>query len=100
MRLARRAGTDRAPVAAAVGLALLLVLGAAGGQWLRDGETVTPARGAPTERDFLTVDGAALHSRPTTGPEWDALRAAADRPGRIDLADQDSTTPARAVAAA
>jgi hypothetical protein len=49
----------------------------------------------------MLVDGAQLASRPTSGAAWDAVvRAAGDRSGGVDLANQDNTHAARTLAAA
>jgi hypothetical protein len=49
----------------------------------------------------MLLDGAALAARPTSGAAWEAVvRAAGDRSGGVDLANQDSTHAARTMAAA
>ncbi len=59
---------------------------------------------APTVRaggGGILMSAGGLASRPTTGPAWDAVvKAAADRSGGVDLADQDNTHAARTLAAA
>jgi hypothetical protein len=51
------------------------------------------------EQDLLIAPRDAIMELPTTGPAWDAVVAAADKPLVPDLSDQDNRTPAYAVAA-
>jgi hypothetical protein len=57
--------------------------------------TAIPAPGT------MLADAAVLAERPTSGRAWDAVvKAAGDRSGSVNLADQDSTHAARTLAAA
>ena len=52
-----------------------------------------------SERDLLIAPRDAIMELPTTGPAWDAVVSAADKPLVPDLSDQDNRTPTYAVAA-
>jgi hypothetical protein len=89
-RAERAGGRVRAWVVAATAIAAAIAV-------------VAPAIGDRAEasepRRFLLATEAEILALPTSGPAWDALRAAADQPLTADLSNQDDLSPSRALAA-